>query len=243
MGHDGRMLPPGDGIPNNPSDQLGLLVETDNGWHSLDPPESEQPDQHVSTNSMLNPFSLAGTQPIQVQFLELCQESLGYSEDSKGRSTFGIWYGDRPDVRDSGFDTAPWCDMFLAKNAVDLLGEEEARRVGLYALTTAHAAYLHEKGVTSRPDVFPAGAFIFQNWDLNGTGNGNLGKIDHVEVVENDNRDGTVTTVGGNVSNGVRRRRRAKGYCVVVAEWWKLLPSVHVPPELDDWYAVPGSRA
>lgn len=239
-------LDPGDGIPADPSEQLLYLRSTNNGWHSLDPPEDEQPNQDASPTlfELGDPFSLAGLTgaSIQEQFLALCQADLGYVEDWRGRSKFGIWYGDRPDVHNSAFDSAPWCDMFLAKKAVDLLGDAEAKRVGLYALTTAHARYLHGKGVTSRPATFPPGAFAFQNWDLDGTGNGNLGKIDHVEVVEEDHGDGTATFTGGNVDNGVRRRRRAKGYCVVIAEWWKLLDFVSVPAA-DDWYAVPGSRS
>jgi hypothetical protein len=228
-------LDPGDGIPADPSEQLLYLRSTNNGWHSLDPPEDEQPDQSL-------PHLTLGTSSIQQQFLTLCRTDLGYTEDSRGRSKFGIWYGDRPDVHNSAFDSAPWCDMFLARKAVDLLGDAEAKRVGLYALTTAHARYLHGKGVTSRPATFPTGAFAFQNWDLDGTGNGNLDKIDHVEVVEEDHGDGTATFVGGNVDNGVRRRHRAKGYCVVIAEWWKLLDLISVPAA-DDWYAVPGSRS
>lgn len=226
------MIDPGDGIPPNPSDQLPLLRETNNGWHYLDPPEDEQPDQNPGTqpaNLLLDPLALAGIGiSIQAQFLALCQSRLGYSEYS-GKSEFGVWYGDRPEVRSNTFDSAPWCDMFLAERSYRLLGDAGLKRVGMYALTTAHAAYLHGKGVTSRPAVFPSGAYIFQNWDLNGTGNGNLGKIDHVEIVEKDNQDGTVTTVGGNVDNGVRRRTRARAYCVVIAEWWKLLPVTPVP--------------
>jgi hypothetical protein len=128
--------------------------------------------------------------------------------------------------------------MFLAELTYRLLGDAGLKAIGDYALTTAHASFLHGKGVTSRPAVFPEGAWIFQNWDLNGTGNGNLGKIDHVEIVEKDNKNGTVTTVGGNVDNGVRRRTRAKGYAVVVAEWWKV-PGVTagIPqPRSEDWY-------
>ena len=221
----------GDGIPANPDLQLSLLRQTDNGWHNLDPPEDEQPG---------DPLSLAGisaTASIQQQFLFLAQTHTGYVEDSRGRSTFGIWYGNQPDIDNPAYDSAPWCDMFLANLAYNLLGHAGLRAVGDYALTTAHAAFLHRKGVTSRPDVFPEGAWVFQNWDLNGTGNGNLGRIDHVEIVEKDNRNGTITTVGGNVDNGVRRRTRSKSYAVVIAEWWKILPPVSVPqPRSEDWY-------
>lgn len=221
-------MDPGEGIPLNPSDQLPLLRETNNGWHDLDPPEDEQPDQTL-------PALTLGIPSIQQQFLTLCQSQLGYSEYS-GKSQFGVWYGDRPEVRNSAFDSAPWCDMFLAERSYRLLGDAGLKRVGMYALTTAHAAYLHGKGVTSRPAVFPSGAYIFQNWDLNGTGNGNLAKIDHVEVVQQDNHDGTVTTVGGNVANGVRRRTRAKAYCVVIAEWWKLLPATPAAVSTSGWF-------
>lgn len=227
-------LDPGDGIPTNPSAQLPLIVETDNGWHELDPPEDEQPGQGRYLLDAPDLFATSTT--IQQRFLQSCVADLGYSEDSRGRSKYGIWYGDQPSVRNSAFDKAAWCDMFLARKTYDLLGDAGLKTVGDYALTTAHARYLHEKGVTSRPSVFPTGAFIFQNWDLNGTGNGNLGRIDHVEVVERDNHNGTVTTVGGNVDNGVRRRTRAKAYCVVIAEWWKLPGLAVSAPSNDDWF-------
>lgn len=229
------MIDPGDGIPDNPDDQLPLLTRTNNGWHDLDPPEDEQPSQWAGPYSTFNAAPGAAF-PIQQKFLALAQTYLGYVEDSKRRSTFGIWYGDQPSVSNSAFDTAPWCDMFLAKLTSDLLGVAGLKAIGDYALTTAHASFLHGKGVTSRPGTFPPGAFAFQNWDLNGVGNGNLDKIDHVEMVEQDHQDGTVTYVGGNVANGVRRRRRAKGYCVVIAEWWKLLPSAPVSTESNVWF-------
>lgn len=227
---DRPVIDPADGIPVNPSDQLPFLIRTDNGWHDLDPPENEQPNQtnYWAKASML--FDAAPT--IQQRFLNACIADLGYTEKSNGYSKYGDWYGNQPNVHNDAFNTAPWCDMFLAKHTYDLLGDAGMEEIGDYALTTAHAAYLHEKGVTSRPDKLPVGAFAFQNWDLNGTGNGNLQKIDHVEVVEIDHGDGTATFVGGNVDNGVRRRRRAKAYLVVVAEWWKILSAAFA--ETDD---------
>jgi len=98
---------------------------------------------------------------------------------------------------------------------------------GEFAFTPWHAEFLHKKGVTDRTPQ--AGDLAFQNWDLNGTGNNNLDKIDHVEFVERDNGDGTITTVGGNVDDGVRRRVRSKSYLVVTAHWWKLIPSTSAP--------------
>jgi hypothetical protein len=238
---DRRLIDPGDGIPLNPLSQLPLLIETDNGWHPLDPPDEEQPSQVPYPFHKISVERLA-LQSVQMQFLNLAKSHLGYAEDSHGASIFGRWYGNQPEVMDHAFDTAPWCDMFLASLTSVLLGLAGLELIGDYALTTAHASFLHKKGVTSRPDTFLSGAFIFQNWDLNGTGNGDLAKIDHVELVEKDNGNGTVTTVGGNVDNGVRRRIRSKAYCVVIAEWWKLLPE-NAAIELDDWYAVPGGRA
>lgn len=233
------MIDPGDGIPDNPDDQLPLLTRTNNGWHDLDPPEDEQPNQDAqhSLFGIENPSRLSlSTASIQQQLLFMAQSHLGYVEDSKRRSEFGIWYGNQPSVNNSAFDTAPWCDMFLAKLTSDLLGVAGLKAIGDYALTTAHASFLHGKGVTSRPGTFPTGAFAFQNWDLNGVGNGNLNKIDHVEMVEQDHQDGTATYVGGNIANGVRRRRRAKGYCVVIAEWWKLLPNAPVSTGSNVWF-------
>jgi len=232
---EGReMLDPGDGIPVDPSAQLPLLSRTNNGWHNLDPPLNEQPHQSAGPMAM---FNIAGADAIQQRFLGLVQSYIGYTEKN-GKSKFGIWYGDQSAVRNDAFDSAPWCDMFLAKLTSDLLGDAGLKAIGDYALTTAHAAFLHRKGVTSRPAVLPPGAFAFQNWDLDGTGNGNLPRIDHVETVETDHGDGTATFIGGNVDNGVRRRRRAKGYLVVIAEWWKLLPVV-APPyavETNHWF-------
>jgi hypothetical protein len=224
-----EIIDPGEGIPSDPMEQLPLLVETDNGVHELDPSQ-----RSVSQEPFINfLFSASLSTPLQYQFLAMAARHIGEGEDSSGRSSFGIWYGDQPKVHNDAFDDAPWCDMFLAKLTYDLLGDIGLRIVGDYALTTAHAAYLHEKGVTSRPSVLEPGSFAFQNWDLNGSGNDHLGLIDHVEIVERDNGDGTATFIGGNVRDAVRRTRRSKDYLVVVAAWWKLLPTVPAPA-LDD---------
>jgi hypothetical protein len=234
------MIDPGDGIPANPDVQLALMTRTNNGWHALDP--VEQPTQGPGMPlALFKPSEWGDKVPIQIQFLNACVADLGYVEDSQGRSKYGVWYGNQPGVRNNLFDTAPWCDMFLALRTYDLLGDAGLQAVGDYALTTAHASFLHKKGLTSRPDKLPVGAFAFQNWDLNGTGNGNLEKIDHVEVVEEDHGDGTATFVGGNVDNGVRRRRRNKAYLVVIAEWWKALPAVLEPFDDDSWFQSFGS--
>lgn len=227
-----KIIDPGAGIPPDPSSQLLLLTSTNNGWHNLDP--DNQPSQEPFPFQEVSPKQLV-TQSVQMQLLNLAKSFLGYSEDSRGRSRFGIWYGDQPDVQDSAFDTAPWCDMFLAWLTMQLFGWAGLRAIGDYALTTAHAAFLHAKGVTDRPDVLSPGAFAFQNWDRNGTGNANLYKIDHVEIVERDNGDGTATFIGGNVDNGVRRRRRSKAYLVVQAEWWKLFPVPRPRPTDEDF--------
>jgi hypothetical protein len=220
-------------IEEDPSIQLDLLTETDNQWHDLDP------QRHVSQERFpfeaMRPFDLA-TQSIQMLVLNKVKSRLGEHEDSRGRSLAGIWYGDR--VRNSAFDTAPWCDMLAGQVMGDVGGEELLKAVGCFALTTAHAQFLYGKGVTNRPAIFSVGALVFQNWDLNGTGNGNLGKIDHVEFVERDNTDGTITTVGGNVNNGIYRRVRSRQYAVVQAEWWKLFTPAGGMSKAatDDWY-------
>lgn len=212
-------------IEEDPSVQLDLLIRTDNGPHELDPPQrgSQVP---FPVAEMQADLQRQATLPIQMRVLNRIKARIGAHEDASGASEAGRWYAKK--VGDSGFITAPWCDM---EACMDMEIEQPGitKFTGLYALTTAHAAYLHRKGVTSRPGTLTPGALAFQNWDLNGTGNGNLGKIDHVEFVEVDHGDGTATFIGGNVSNSVKRSRRSKAYLVVQAEWWKV-PGVSSAP-------------
>lgn len=233
-----------DGIPTNPSSQLALLRRTDNGLHLLDPAQltgaGDSISQHPYPEHLVGAQRLA-TLSIQAQLLNNAKSHLGYHEDSHGDSVYGIWYGDQPSVHDNGFNGAAWCDMFLAKMTYDTVGANGLKTIGDFAFTPWHAAFLHDKGMTSRPAKLLPGSFAFQNWDLNGTGNGNLSKIDHVEIVETDHGDGTATYVGGNVGNAVKRSRRSKAYLVVVAEWWKLLPDPSPSPapsvgHKGDWY-------
>lgn len=232
-------------IPPDPAEQYSLVRETDNRVHELDPPQSYDGIEPISQEPF--PFRLMtarrlATMSIQMKVLNMAKSQLGYHEDPSGNTKFGIWYGNRPEINSSAYDAASWCDMFACRCAYDIGGDALVNIFGLYAYTPWHAAYLHKKGVTGRPDKLPTGALAFQNWDLNGTGNGNLDKIDHVEFVETDHGDGTATYVGGNVSNAVKRTRRSKAYLVVVAEWWKLLPFSPAPFMGNDDYYLAGWR-
>lgn len=222
-------------IESDPSIQLDLLRETNNGWHELDPVQIDSTERYPY--EQIKPYQLA-TMSIQQKVLNKARSHLGETEDSRGRSAAGIWYAKR--VRDIAFETSPWCDEFVSEMMFDVGGEELLSAAGCFALTTAHAQFLHERGVTDRPERLSPGALAFQNWDRDGVGNSNLEKIDHVEFVKRDNGDGTATFVGGNVANGVRERTRSTVYLVVQAEWWKLYRPVPVAAE--DWYVVPGSR-
>ncbi|QXJ19634.1 CHAP domain-containing protein [Actinomadura graeca] len=133
--------------------------------------------------------------------LAAARGQLGYTEKPSGWSKFGDWYQKKfktgPD-----FPTAPWCDMFLTWCAYQ--AHEEKAVVGGkgYAYTPYHASWFRSRDRWgSRPRV---GAIVFYDWD----GSGKISAIDHVGIVEAVHADGSITTIEGNTSDAVMRRRR-----------------------------------
>lgn len=129
-------------------------------------------------------------------FIKECEKHIGYVE---GNTTpFGVWYGNK--TKQSGFDSASWCDMFLSYCA-DKVGE--LNNVGLFAYTPYHVAWFVKHGKW-HPGIkgIKRGDIVFFDWDG--------GEVDHVGVVTKVD-GGNVHTVEGNTSNACLRRVRTAG--------------------------------
>ncbi|OLT13885.1 hypothetical protein BJF79_19560 [Actinomadura sp. CNU-125] len=151
------------------------------------------------------------------EVIDLAKEQVGIKEEGPGNMTkFHDWYVSTPHAeatatRDGGFSTAayngaPWCDMF-----VSWLGSQTGvKNMGWDAYTPQHATWFKDTG---RWGTEPKpGALAFYDW---GDGsNGSIGDIDHVGLVVEDNGDGTITSIGGNVDNEVKEKVRDKGQVV-----------------------------
>ncbi|WP_327085663.1 GH25 family lysozyme [Nonomuraea sp. NBC_01738] len=122
-----------------------------------------------------------------------------YKEESGGFTKYGDWYGENVAKGSDGFDSAAWCDMFLAW-AADKAGV--ADYAGLFAYTPSHATWFKQQGAwTSEPEP---GAFVFYDW----SGAGTIDGISHVGIVEKV-ADGKIYTIEGN-TEGVHLKRKVR---------------------------------
>ncbi|MFV2173097.1 CHAP domain-containing protein [Actinomadura sp. LOL_016] len=151
------------------------------------------------------------------EVIDLAKEQVGIEEEGAGEMTkFHDWYVSTPHAeataaRDGGFSVdaykgAQWCDMF-----VSWLGSQTGvKNMGWDAYTVQHASWFKDNdrwGEKAKP-----GAVVFYDWSA-GSG-GDIGDIDHVGIVEEDNGDGTISTIEGNVDNSVQEKTRDKGQVV-----------------------------
>lgn len=141
--------------------------------------------------------------------IKLAEKQIGIAENGSGSTKFQDWYmsTDRAEEtvrRDGGdiegYSAAAWCSMFISWLGTEL---DFSDQMGQDAWTVAHAEWFKDQdrwGTTPRP-----GAVVFFNW----AGGKSLDDIEHVGLVVEDNRDGTIKTVEGNTDNAVRERERS----------------------------------
>ena len=122
--------------------------------------------------------------------LAVARGQLGYHE-SGGSSKFGAWYG-------TGFDDAPWCDMFVSWCAAQA---GAGAIIGKYAYTPYHAEWFNARDQYNRTPA--VGAIVFYDWH----GVRTINHIDHVGIVESVRSD-AVVAIEGNTDDAVMRRVR-----------------------------------
>ncbi|WP_344860357.1 CHAP domain-containing protein [Planomonospora alba] len=148
--------------------------------------------------------------------LQIAESQIGVTENASGGGTkFQSWYVSSQRARETverdggnveAYADAPWCAMF-----VSWVGEQAGIRptVGWDAYTVTYAKWFEANGRWGS-EATP-GAVVFFDWKRGDS----LYGIDHVGLVEKDNRDGTITTIEGNTGNGkVERRVRPKAEVV-----------------------------
>lgn len=143
--------------------------------------------------------------------LQIAESQVGVTENAAGGGTpFHEWYmssqrAQETVARDGGnvraYANAPWCAMF-----VSWVGEKAGARltVGWDAYTVTWAKWFQDNG---RWGTKPKpGAVVYFSWDGK-----TVNSIDHMGLVKQDNRNGTITTIEGNTGNGkVEERIRPK---------------------------------
>ncbi|WP_051712539.1 CHAP domain-containing protein [Spirillospora albida] len=143
------------------------------------------------------PAAEATTTPAAAQrMVSIALSQVGQGE-TNGYSKFGKWYGEKVNARSLG--KAAWCDMF-----VSWVGDQAGvtKKVGMFSYTVSHAQWFDGKGRFDRtPRV---GDLVFFDWN----GGKKIAGIDHVGLVTKVNKNGTVDTVEGNVSDKVQTRTR-----------------------------------
>ncbi len=129
---------------------------------------------------------------VRDKVLSIARSQLGTSERSDGTSKYGSWY---ERVKPApGFASGAWCQMFMSWIANEA-GLPEAAFPRL-AYTPYAVQWFKDRGRWgSQPKV---GALVYYNFP-----GGDF--VDHVEMVEAVRSDGSIVTIGGNVSNAVRR--------------------------------------
>lgn len=118
---------------------------------------------------------------------------LGENPPGSNRNKVSEWYG----------LIGPWCDMTITWCATRS-GNLNAVG-GRFAYTVYHAQKFQSMGRWhyGLGGIKP-GDVVFFDW----SGSGRIAAIDHVGLVEAVNSDGTITTLEGNTSNKMMRRRR-----------------------------------
>lgn len=103
----------------------------------------------------------------------------------------------------------PWCDMQTVYEAYQAAGDHGVERNGRFAYTVWHAQWFQRQDRIGRTPK--KGALVFYDW----AGSRSIGTIDHVGIVEAVHRDGTFTTLEGNLGDRCQRVRRSMAYVVV----------------------------
>jgi hypothetical protein len=128
--------------------------------------------------------------PVGHKLLQIAKSELGYREKTSGYTKYGDWYGKHVD-KSSSYQTAPWCDMFLAW-AADKAGVQDW--AGEFASTPQHASWFqkhHAWGHKPEP-----GAIVFFSF----SGGKSIGDIEHVGIVEKVHGD-KLSTIEANHNN------------------------------------------
>ncbi|MDP9870406.1 MULTISPECIES: C40 family peptidase [Streptosporangium] len=139
------------------------------------------------------------------QLIRVAKSYEGYAEKN-GATKFGQWYGDRQ--KNSAFDKAAWCDMFVVYCAHEAGGEEAVDIVGEYAYTPHHAAWFARNGRWGAKPTL--GAIGFIDW----SGTKIISAIDHVVIVLGTDARGRVVTIEGNTADQVAIRYRDRSLFV-----------------------------
>ncbi|WP_067480164.1 CHAP domain-containing protein [Actinomadura hibisca] len=121
---------------------------------------------------------------------------VGEGQAADGTSAFGKWY--QTTTRQTGYATAPWCDMFLSWAATQ---NHQDHNTGRFAYTPWHATWFKNH---HRFDRTPrVGDFVFFDWN----GGHTIAGIDHVGMVTKTTPHGTIHTVEGNIGDKVITRK------------------------------------
>lgn len=150
------------------------------------------------------------------EVIKLAKKQVGISEGKDGQTKYHEWYVSTPHAkataeRDGGFSVkayngAQWCNMF-----VSWLGAQVGvKNMGWDAYTVQHASWFKDTGRWG--DKAKPGAVVFYDWEQ-GSG-GDIGDIDHVGLVVEDNGNGTISTIEGNTDNAVKKEVRDKSEVV-----------------------------
>lgn len=195
------------------ADELSTLRDTDNGPKPEDgtqegvpqDPETTMVGDAEDTEDGHGPAALLAAifkkKIAPGDVLKACRSQLGQGEHPAGsnHNKFSTWYG---------IGDGPWCDMFQGWCDDQAGGDGWLKQAGRFAYTPSHAQFFRGKNRWGRkPRV---GALAFYAWD----GRKEISAIEHIERVEAVNSDGSFYAIGGNVSNSVRRTRRAMSLVV-----------------------------
>jgi hypothetical protein len=133
--------------------------------------------------------------------LDVMRSLLGTREDRGNNHNFITdWYADR---EGSIYRATAWCDITVSYAAAQS-GNLDAV-MGDQAWTPSHARAFERAGRWhTGADGIQPGDIVFYDWG----GSRSIDAIDHVEVVESVNADGTFVTIGGNVHDRVERVHR-----------------------------------
>ncbi|WP_242884012.1 CHAP domain-containing protein [Actinomadura litoris] len=172
--------------------------------------------------------------------LNAARGQLGYGEKGGGWTKFGDWYARKFKVG-AAYKTAAWCDMFLSWCAEQAGATSAVTGARGWAYTPSHASWFVKAG---RWGTTPrVGAIVFFDWG----GSRRVSAIDHVGIVEAVHSDGSVTTIEGNTSDAVMRRRRRTGivgygYPAYAGSSTPSKPSTGKAPKWPGQYLTTGSR-
>lgn len=124
--------------------------------------------------------------------LSVARSQLGTREYSDGSSKYGAWYERTKPA--PGFASGAWCQMFQGWCANEVgLSEESFPRLAYTPYAVQWFKDRDRWGSTPR-----VGALVYYNFPGGDA-------VDHVEIVEAVRADGSIVTIGGNVSNAVQR--------------------------------------